>query len=227
MIHFFRDRRAVAPSHHPAIETLVEYAAGQMRPGFDLVVATHLRGCARCRDDVAQLEALGGGLLDGMAPAGLDEGALAATLARLDEPAPIPAESEVESSALADPEVPARSLDQLLAGARRRWIAPGIWIAPIDTPHDAEDRVFLLRVAPGWSTAQHGHSGAEMTQVLAGALDDDGVIYRAGDMVEMDQDKGHYPKVAGSEPCICLFATQGRLKPTNWVGRIAFALAGV
>jgi len=218
----FRERRAEAPSHHPAIATLVEYAAGQMRPGFDLVVATHLRGCARCRDDVAQLEALGGGLLDSMAPAGLDEGALAATLARLDEPVPPP-----ESSALTDPEVPARSLDQLLAGGRRRWIAPGIWIAPIDTPHDAEDRVFLLRVAAGWSTAHHYHSGAEMTQVLAGALDDDGVIYRAGDMVEMGQDNGHYPKVAGDEPCICLFATQGRLKPTNWLGRIAFALAGV
>ena len=205
------DPRSV-PNHHPALDTLTEYAAGQLRAGFDLVVATHLRGCARCRSEVAALETLGGSLLDTIAPASLNANALAATLARLDEPAPPP---------------PARNLDQLLAGARRRWIVPGIWVAPIDTPHDPDDRVFLLRVGPGASTAHHRHSGAEMTQVLSGALSDGGIIYQAGDMVELAGDDAHHPKVAGDQPCICLFATQGRLKPTTLAGRIAFALAGV
>jgi putative transcriptional regulator len=204
---------SVAPTHHPGIDTLAEYAAGQLRAGFDVVLAAHLRGCALCRNEVAQMEAVGGGLLETISPAQLDGHALAATLARLDEPAPQAR--------------PARSLDQLLTGARRRWIAPGIWIAPIDTPHDPETRVFLLRVGAGMSTAPHSHSGAEMTQVLVGALSDDGIIYRAGDMVELDQAHGHHPQVAGNEACICLFATQGRLKPTTLVGRVAFALARV
>src|ERR1019366_4201894 len=97
----------LAPEYHPGIETLAEYAAGQLRAGFDVVLAAHLRGCALCRGEVAQLEAVGGGLLEPLAPAQLDGRALAATLARLDEPAP--------------QAPPARSLDQLLAGARRRW----------------------------------------------------------------------------------------------------------
>lgn len=213
MTQYLADKPASAPNHHPGLETLAEYAAGQMRPGFDLVVAAHLRGCACCRDDVAKLEAVGGGLLGAVEPIGLDDGALAATLARLEEPA--------------TPASAARSLDQLLAGARRHWVAPGIWIAPIDTPRDPEDRVFLLRVGAGGGTAHHYHSGAEMTQVLAGALDDAGVIYRAGDMIETSQDHAHQQQAAGNEPCICLFATQGRLKPTTLLGRIAFALAGV
>jgi putative transcriptional regulator len=184
-----------------------------MRAGFDLVVATHLRGCARCRAEVAQLETVGGGLLDTIIPSPMDDKALADMLARLDEPAP--------------PLRPARNLDQLLASARRRWVVPGIWVAPIDTPHDRDDRVFLLRVGVGASTAHHYHSGAEMTQVLSGALSDGGVIYQAGDLVEQFGDYAHHPQVAGDEPCICLFATQGKLKPTTLAGRIAFALAGV
>lgn len=201
------------PTHHPEIETLAAYSAGQVRPGFDLVLAAHLRSCAQCRSDVAELETVGGGLLETIAPAVLDDTALAATLARLDHP--------VQAVG------PARSLDQLLSGARRRWIAPGIWVAPVDTPHDADDRVFLLRVGAGMSTAPHTHNGPELTQVLTGALSDGGVIYRAGDMVEMDESHEHHPQVAGNTPCICLFATQGRLKATTLVGRIAFALAGV
>ena len=212
---FVPDSSPAAPRYHPAIETLAEYAAGQLRAGFDVVMAAHLRGCALCRDEVAQFEAPGGGLLDSIEPACLDDGALAVAMARLDEPAP------TDTGPLS------RSLDQLLAGGRRRWIAPGIWIAPIDTPHEPETRVFLLRVGAGSATAHHRHSGVEMTQVLVGALNDNGVIYHAGDMVELDQRHAHHPQVAGNEPCICLFATHGRLKPTTLLGRLAFALAGV
>lgn len=207
----------LVPEFHPGIETLAEYAAGKMRAGFDFVLATHLRGCASCRNIVAQLEAVGGSLLETIAPVALDDQALAATLDRLDDPI-----SSLEPSA-----PPARSLDQLLAVARRRWIMPGIWIAHIDTPHDRTDRVFLLRVGAGMATAPHTHDGLEMTQVLTGALVDDGVTYRAGDMIEMDQEHLHYPKVIGDQPCVCLLATCRPLKPTTLKGRIAFTLAGV
>lgn len=204
-----------APRHHPMPETLVAFASGNMRAGFDVVVAAHLKTCAQCRADVALLEHVGGRLLSEIDTVGLGKGALAATLARLDEP--------VHPPALA----PVKSLDRLLSGARRRWVAPGVWTAKVETPHDPADRVFLLKVAPGAATARHTHAGPEFTQVLEGALEDEGIVYRAGDFVELGEDHVHRPQVHGSEPCLCLFATQGRLVPTDLIGRIAFAIANV
>jgi putative transcriptional regulator len=97
----------------------------------------------------------------------------------------------------------------------------------VETPHRRDDRVYLLRVAPGARTARHSHFGAEFTQVLEGALDDNGTIYRAGDFVELGAEHTHRPLVHGNEACLCLFATEGRLVPTDIVGRIAFAIANV
>jgi putative transcriptional regulator len=205
-----------APEHHPSPATLASHAAGTIRAGFDVVVAAHLQTCAQCRDDVADYERLGGQLFSELDPAALGDDALAQTLARLDASLP-PLSSQP----------PGQGLRQILAKARRRWVAPGVWTAKVDTPHSEADRVFLLRVAPGATTARHGHAGGEFTQVLEGALQDGDVIYRAGDFVELDASHTHHPRVHGNEHCLCLFATEGRLVPTDIVGRIAFALANV
>jgi anti-sigma factor ChrR (cupin superfamily) len=37
----------------------------------------------------------------------------------------------------------------------------------------------------------------------------------------------HQPIVEGDETCVCLFATERRLKPQGLLGRIAFAYANV
>lgn len=204
-----------APQHHPHPETLASYVAGTMRAGFDVVVAAHLQVCPVCRAEVARFERLGGHLISEIDPVALGDGALASTLARLDEPSCLPSPH------------PRRGLVQLLSGARRRWVAPGVWTAKVDTPHDRDDRVFLLRAAPGATTARHTHAGAEFTQVIEGALDDGGVIYRAGDFIELGEGHVHHPKIHGDEACLCLFATEGRLVPTDILGRIAFAIANV
>lgn len=201
------------PFHHPSPETLALYAAGNMRPGFDVVVAAHLQACVACRAELATLERLGGELITEIEPVDLGPNALAQTLARLDTPAPVPPSP--------------KGLGDILSSTRRRWVAPGVWSARVETPHHRDDRVYLLQVAPGARTARHTHSGAEFTQVLEGALDDNGTIYRAGDFVELDETHTHRPVVYGDEACLCLFATEGRLVPTDLVGRIAFAVANV
>lgn len=180
------------PRHHPSPETLASFAAGTMRSGFDVVMSAHLQACAECRAEVAQFEQLGGHLITEIDPVALSESALAATLARLEEPSRPP------------PPRTAGGLDQLLSGARRRWVAPGVWAARVDTPSHHDDRVFLLRVAPGATTARHTHAGAEFTQVLEGALDDDGVIYRAGDFVELGEERTTIQKfTAVTRACAC------------------------
>ena len=95
------------PRHHPSAETLALYAAGNMRPGFDVVVAAHLQACAACRHELATLEQLGGELISGIDPVAMGEEALAATLARLEAPTHVPP--------------PPQGLGDLLSRVRRRW----------------------------------------------------------------------------------------------------------
>jgi putative transcriptional regulator len=73
----------------------------------------------------------------------------------------------------------------------------------------------------------HSHSGLEFTHVISGALIDDGIVYRAGDFTERDTEHLHRPLAHGDEPCVCLFATQGRLVASGLLGRLAFAFANV
>jgi putative transcriptional regulator len=200
------------PQHHPTPETLTALAAGTLRAGFDLVAAAHVRNCAECRAQVAAFEQVGGALLAETPPAPVDKDALTRTLSQLDAP---------------PPQLPARSLEDILAGAKRRWVAPGIWVAKVDTPHAPDDRIYLLSAAPGMATAKHSHSGSEFTLVLSGALSDGEAVYRAGDFTERDASDTHHPKAHGDAPCVCLFATHGRLSAAGWIGRIAFALADV
>jgi putative transcriptional regulator len=200
------------PHHHPTPETLTAFAAGTLRAGFDLVAAAHVRQCAECQAQLVALEHVGGALLAETTPAALDDDALTRTLARLDAP---------------HAHAPVRTIEAMLAAAKRRWVAPGIWVAQVDTPHAPDDRVYLLSAAPGMATAKHSHSGAEFTLVLSGALSDGDVVYRAGDFTERDESHTHHPNAHGDVPCVCLFATQGRLAAAGWLGRLAFALANV
>lgn len=201
------------PLHHPDAETLAAYAAGALEPGFGLVVGVHLEGCAACRQRVAAYEAHSGAALDALPDAPLGADALHATLSRLDDaPAPTPQPT---------------SILQRLPLKPRKWLAPGVWVAAVDTPHAPDNRVYVLSVAPGMPTARHQHSGAEFCTVLSGAFRDDQGEFGPGDFAAADGDYEHQPIVVGDEPCLCLFATEGRLKPRGLIGRMVFRYADV
>ncbi|HBN48669.1 MAG TPA: anti-sigma factor, partial [Thalassospira sp.] len=50
--------------HHPTDQTLMEYASGRMSQAMELLVATHMTLCPKCREKVAEFEALGGAALE-------------------------------------------------------------------------------------------------------------------------------------------------------------------
>ncbi len=203
------------PRHHPSLEILAAYAAGAQEPGFGLVVGAHLEACADCRVRVGAFEATSGAALSDLPQAELNADALARTLARLDAP--------VANAQPADQ----RPLLQRLPLKARRWVAPGVWVAAVETPHAPENRVYVLSVAKGMVSARHEHSGAEYCTVLKGAYRDELGVFAAGDFAAAGADLNHQPIVQGDEACVCLFATEGRLKAQGWIGRMAFALADV
>lgn len=203
------------PRHHPSSDVLAAYAAGACEPGFGLVVGAHVEVCAHCRAQVAGFEAASGGALSQIADADVAGNALQRVMARIDAPA-APA-----------PKPDPRPLLERLPLKPRKWIAPGVWAAAVDTPHAPDNRVYLLSVAAGMPTARHEHSGAEYCTVLKGAYRDELGLFAAGDFAATDTEVNHQPVVQGDEACICLFATEGRLKPQGLLGRLAFTLADV
>src|SRR6185295_14547979 len=92
----------VVSRYHPSSDILMAYAAGSLPEPHALLVATHLSLCPACREQAAELDAVGGALLDRLAPAEIASDALERMLARLDEPAPPPA-----PAVPADPVLPA------------------------------------------------------------------------------------------------------------------------
>ncbi len=204
----------MSPRHHPADDILTAYAAGALEPGFGLVVGAHLEACAHCRARVGVFEAASGAALVDLPESEIASDALAKIMARLDEaPAPI--------------SIDTRPLLDRLPLKPKRWVAPGVWVAGVDTPYARDNRVYLLSVAPGMPTARHEHTGAEFCTVLKGAYRDDLGRFAAGDFAAAYGEFNHQPVVDGDETCICLFATEGRLKPQGLLGRIAFGFADV
>lgn len=204
----------MSPLHHPSADILSAYSSGVIEPGFGLVVGAHIEACAHCRARLHGLEAASGAALAALAASELAPDALTRTLDRLDA---------APASAAPD----RRALMQRLPLRPRKWVAPGVWAAAVDTPHAPQNRVYLLSVAPGAPTARHGHSGAEYCTVLRGAFRDETGHYFAGDFAATNAAFHHQPVIESSEACVCLFATEGRLKPEGLLGRIAFALADV
>lgn len=209
------------PEHHPQQEELLEYATGAADEWLAVMVACHLTFCPRCRDEVALLDALGGALLGDSDGAPVVDGALEASLSKLDAPgsAPSPAPARVEPALAAVP----RPLHPYLAdpAPRFRWLAPGITHLPLELEAGARP-VRLLRFRQGYTIPAHGHSGLEWLMVLDGELDDDsdGQRYGRGDVCRNEPGKVHVQRVTSDEPCLALVANLGPLIPQSWLGRL-------
>lgn len=203
------------PQHHPSDDVLTAYVAGALEPGFGLVVGAHVEMCAHCRARAAAFEAASGSALQSLAEESVAEDALSKVLARLDAPA--------ETAPAPD----TRPFMDRLSLKPKKWVAPGVWVAGVNTPHAPQNRVYLLSVASGGLTARHEHSGAEFCTVLSGAYRDELGLFAAGDFAAAEEELNHQPIVQGDEACVCLFATEGRLRPQGLLGRLAFAYADV
>ena len=210
------------PRHHPPAELLIDYAAGSLERGRALVVDAHLSACADCRHDKEIAEAVGGALMEALPGAELDSDALAKAMARIERP-------QRASSPAAPPlrpgwiEVPA---DVAVAARRRRWAAPGVWVAPVLRGPGGQ-RSYLLRVGAGMTVPRHTHAGSELVCVIKGAFTDRGEVYGPGDVAESDGAIEHAPKVTADGECVCLIAADNALIARDWVGRLFQPLVAI
>ena len=201
-------------SHHPTESTLLACATGTLPTPHRRVVAAHAARCPACTTALGEAEAVGGALLDALSPAALAPDALARALARLDV-APVPNAP------------PPATLEALAASGRWRWTGPGIAMMSLIRRDASNSRLDLIRVAPGTALLEHGHTAYETTCVLQGSFEDVNGTYHAGDFIEADAGLAHRPTALPGEPCICLIATTGRLRPRSLLGRLVRPLLGM
>ncbi|HEY5070724.1 MAG TPA: ChrR family anti-sigma-E factor [Caulobacteraceae bacterium] len=212
------------PAHHPSVERLLEHAAGALDLGRRMVIESHLHACAACRRETRLAEAIGGALLQATPPEELHIHALARALARIETPSPPPRRANPIDAPTDWIEVPRDVLEAV--ARRRRWAAPGVWVAPVRRERSGA-RSYLLRVAGGMTMPRHTHKGIEMTCVLKGSFVDRGVVYGQGDFAETDEAVEHRPAIAGDGECVCLVSADNSLVAKDWVGRLFQPLVGI
>lgn len=209
--------------HHLDEATLLSYVAGSLSQGMALVVASHLSMCAECRNRVAKQEAVGGSLLENLAPAAISSSALDDVLARLDQTETAQPQPERQS----DSSLPAPLYEALGCSLRDvAWKKIVAGIHYFDLPYTAGGVTRLLKIAPGKTLLPHGHQGNELTLVLEGSFCDDIGRFARGDIADLDEQVEHQPLVDSQTDCICLIATDGPLKFTTLLGRLVQPVTG-
>jgi len=221
-----KDSGMIAPTRHPSEELILDFARGALAEGPALVLRAHLAACPECRAKVDLADAVGGALMEALAPAELAPDALAQVLARLDlEPPPTP------------PKAPPRPPDdwirvppEVLRAAERdkRQAAPGVWVTHVTgEPRRGGPRTYLLGVGPGIPIPLHTHRGSEFVCVVKGAYEDRGQVFRAGDFVENDETLEHELRVTEDGECVCLIAADDFLVPRSPAARLLKPLMGI
>lgn len=105
-------------------------------------------------------------------------------------------------------------------------VSPGVWQHAIALSNRERGELRLIKVAPGQALPEHAHTGSELTLVLRGSYRDATGHYRTGDVADMTGEDSHAPLADPHEGCICLIATEGRLKFKSALARFIQPFAG-
>ena len=225
------------PRHHPPDEALIEYAGGAAAEPSALVYACHASLCAECTRRLAELEDVGGALLEGAAGEALPADALERALAGLDAPratnaadAPSPPPPPDFLAPYRLPGPLSRALAALPRPAKWRRVAPGV--RTIDLPMaarapagEAGTRVRLVAFKPGVTIPPHDHGGTEHIVVFTGAIEEAGRRLGRGDLATRERGERHEQRIADGAPCVALVVNEGPLVPLTLRGRLLLALS--
>ena len=206
-----------AIKHHLTDDLLMAYAAGTLPEAFDLMVATHLSLCDRCRAAAESYNIIGGELLQDQAEmSAMGEDSLAATMALISQGAPTPKPARPACSVLPAP------LQDYVGGDVNaiRWRPIGMGVKQAILPTTRESTARLLFIPAGSAVPDHSHHGTELTMVLQGAFSDEVDHFARGDVEIADQDLYHMPVADISADCICLAVTDAPLKFTKLMPRL-------
>jgi putative transcriptional regulator len=206
--------------HHLNDATLLAYVAGGLPEAFSLVAAAHVSLCDDCRARLMALETLGGAMIETTA-AQMSAASMDAALERIFA-APLPPRPALRDRPVPRPVFPAPLRDCVggdLDAVKWRALGGGAKQAILPTRPDATVR--LLDIPAGRAMPDHRHAGTGMTMVLKGAFRDAETRFGPGDVQMADASIEHGPVAEDRGDCICLAATEAKLRFKALLPRLA------
>lgn len=207
--------------HQAPDDLLMGYATGALSRAFDLVVATHVSLCDDTRARLESFDAIGGALLDDADCVAVSDDSLEQTMARVRGMAPTKRALPPGSFPQPLQAVVGGDLDAV------QWRSVGRGVKQCVLHSDDGGTARLLLIPAGRAMPAHSHHGTEMTLVLKGAFSDDDGTFARGDLEMADANVDHMPVAEPGEDCICLVATDARLKFRGLLPRIAQPFVGI
>lgn len=208
--------------HNLPDDILMGYATGVLPRAFDLVVASHVSLSDESRARLESLEAIGGAVLEDVGTADIADDSLQQTLAKIGGMAPI-RRPVPASGVFPTPLQDAVGGDE--AAVRWRSVGKGVKQCVLHSDEDGTAR--LLLIPAGRAMPAHSHLGTEMTLVLKGAFRDEDGVFTRGDIEVADAEINHQPIAEPGEDCICLVATDAKLKFQGLLPRLAQPFVGI
>lgn len=203
--------------HHISEPLLMAYCAGDLPEAFNLVIATHISMCDECRARAGAFDALGGAVVEGCEAAAIADETMEAALARITGLPRMTEQAPIRRSTLPAPL--GDYVGEDLTSVKWRPVGMGVRQAILNTGREATAR--LLYIPAGQAMPDHGHNGLELTLVLQGAFLDDGTRFGPGDVEIGDASLKHTPVAEEWGDCICLAASDAKLKFTGLLPRLA------
>lgn len=213
-------------AHHPGPESLMSCSAGSMPEAFAAVMASHISVCPECRKELALMEDIGVALFKSIKPASVTREAPLAVARRaeadvIDQPGHHHATEGFQqptAGGVPAPLVPMVGAD--LDNIPWKRLAPGVMHYPLELSPGVKGQLRLIKVAPGVALPEHDHGGSELTLVLRGSYRDETGNYSAGDVADMAPGKEHSPVADANEGCVCLIASEDKIRFKSVLARL-------
>jgi len=233
----------MAVKMHPDSDMLLDYSVGGLSTALCVSISAHLHFCETCRSYKAQLEDIGGTLLDEISPCDMVGPGLDGLWSMLDR-------SAVDSAVSTAPVLLDKSRDRqtpnvvngqntaksgldsaaelrtlpaliqnLFAVKAPQWraLSPSLQVAKIPVGEQRYE-LALHKIKAGGKTPNHDHKGLEVTVVLQGSFSDGNGKYLPGDFLVRGPGNIHRPIASEDEQCICVSVVAA---PIRLLGRFS------
>ncbi len=215
--------------HHLDPATLMAFSAGSLGEALSAVAVAHIDMCPQCQSELADLDLLGGALLDGIA----QRRDVEFTRAVPQAPGDVIAlkghgfARGVKHAARAAPVVLRERFSLDLEHVTWRRLGPGVWHHRMPLSAGVTGDLRLLKIAAGRRMPEHGHGGTELTLVLKGAYFDQAGRYGVGDLQDVDGEDEHQPVADEEAGCVCLVASERPARFKGFFSRLLQPLSGM